>query len=262
MTENCYYVYYHRRLTDGSIFYVGKGKGRRSKITHKRNKFWQAVANKHGFYVDELCSELSESDAFSLEISEISRLKGSGVRLTNITDGGEGGSGAPGYWKGKRRPKETVEKMRKALTGRKVDPEIYRKRSEKMSGSGHPRYNAALIDFENIITGETLRLTLHDFCLKTGSQKSNAWSMVYGRLSSCNFWTVKGMRGKNPRLVNIFYRFYHCDFGEVVCTQSDLCRRHNLKMPNLSKVCNGQRKSCGGWKVIEAIHGPGITSSH
>ena len=85
-----FYVYVHRRQTDGKIFYVGKGNGRRAYVK-RRNPFWTSVANKHGYTVHIIENGLAEAEAFELEcflIAEIGR-----ENLCNLTDGGEGAAG-------------------------------------------------------------------------------------------------------------------------------------------------------------------------
>ena len=44
-----FYVYIHRKMDTGEIFYVGKGKGSRYKDSSSRNKHWKHIVNKHGF---------------------------------------------------------------------------------------------------------------------------------------------------------------------------------------------------------------------
>lgn len=91
MKTSGYYVYLHRKKTDGSVFYVGKGKKYRA-WSKRRTLHWKRVVNKHGLIVEIVKDGLSEEDAFGLEKKIISELK---VELINITDGGEGKSGLP-----------------------------------------------------------------------------------------------------------------------------------------------------------------------
>lgn len=91
--NNLFYVYVHRRSTDGTIFYVGKGKGRRSHSRAGRNQYWKNIAAKHGFDVEIISVGHTEGEAFTIEKKMIADLRAAGSRLSNITDGGEGASG-------------------------------------------------------------------------------------------------------------------------------------------------------------------------
>jgi hypothetical protein len=95
MEEVRYYAYIHCK-PDGVPFYVGKGKGSRCRLMSERNPHHQRVINKHGakniLFGTLNCS--SEATAFELEIGLIKCLKRANVRLTNMTAGGEGQSGA------------------------------------------------------------------------------------------------------------------------------------------------------------------------
>lgn len=90
--NNIFYVYVHRKLTNNHIFYVGKGCGYRSHDKTGRNDYWNKIINKHGFSVEIVLKNLTESQAFNLEI-ELIKFYGRD-RLCNLTDGGEGVSGA------------------------------------------------------------------------------------------------------------------------------------------------------------------------
>lgn len=139
-----YYAYVHCR-PDNSVFYVGKGSARRAKTLKsngKRNKYHQRVVSKYG--VNNIavgmieCS--SEAVAFELEIGLIKCLKRMGVKLTNMTEGGEGQSGVvqTKEWVKKRsekhigttRSEETKNKMRIKALGKKVSDETKKKLSE------------------------------------------------------------------------------------------------------------------------------------
>lgn len=85
--EKIFYVYLHKRPTDGSVFYVGKGKQRRAWITKSRNPHWLNVVNKHGGFDVEIIKEgLTEQEAFALEAETVAKY---GIEnLTNQTLGG------------------------------------------------------------------------------------------------------------------------------------------------------------------------------
>lgn len=91
-----FYVYIHRRLSDMTPFYVGKGRRNRAWDRNKsdyRNDHWVNTAKKHGVYVEIVCSNMNEDDAINLEISKIAELKSLGCKLVNQTNGGDGRSG-------------------------------------------------------------------------------------------------------------------------------------------------------------------------
>lgn len=87
------YVYIHRKRSDMSVFYVGKGTGNRAWRHVGRNKYWINTIKKHGFCVEVVQDNMSEEDAFLLEMWLIAKFRHEGVSLTNISDGGEGGGG-------------------------------------------------------------------------------------------------------------------------------------------------------------------------
>ena len=97
-----YYIYLHRKKSDNSIFYVGKGSGVRAWDLIKRNSLWQKVANKYGVVVEIYKKGLQEWYAYEIEkdlILQYGKIANKTGVLANITDGGDGaGSGCP-CWK-------------------------------------------------------------------------------------------------------------------------------------------------------------------
>jgi hypothetical protein len=87
-----FYVYIHRRLSDGRVFYVGKGHGNRRKQKTSRSEYWKNVANKHGFKSYIVKKYEIEQDAYEHEKRLIEFYRSKGIKLVNIEDGGRGGS--------------------------------------------------------------------------------------------------------------------------------------------------------------------------
>ena len=129
---NKYYTYIHTKI-DGTPFYVGKGVGNRIFDKCSRNPYWENIVNKHGLNAEILAYWDSEQEAFSHEKLIISCFKDMGLKLANMSDGGEGNSGnvwseeskkkasdsAKGNkaWLGKKHSTETIEKMRLSHKG-------------------------------------------------------------------------------------------------------------------------------------------------
>lgn len=89
---NQYYVYIYKVDDTDEIFYVGKGKGKRS-TSGRRNKFCEDMKNTHNWSVEIIADHLTEEDAFTLEALKIKEYKTKGYRITNQTNGGDGISG-------------------------------------------------------------------------------------------------------------------------------------------------------------------------
>lgn len=147
---NDYYVYLHSRLHTGEPFYIGKGKGARSKSAGGRNRYWNRITKKDGgFYVSLLANNIDEEFAMFLEVEAIDLFRRKNAALANMTDGGEGASGCipsdetrvklsassatkgrpawnrgqPAWNRGMKQPPELLEKLSKIRTGKKLTAE-------------------------------------------------------------------------------------------------------------------------------------------
>lgn len=88
-----FYVYIHKRKSDGLVFYVGKGCGKRAWYKRDKSDWWKNTASKHGLVVEIVKNNMPEHCAHLYERILIRGLRGMGLPLVNITDGGEGCSG-------------------------------------------------------------------------------------------------------------------------------------------------------------------------
>lgn len=91
MIDRCFYVYVHKRATDGSVFYIGKGKGARDKSRSGRSKHWRNIVQKNGYSIERIFQNLTEDEAYLLEIKAISEYRGKDERICNVANGGNGG---------------------------------------------------------------------------------------------------------------------------------------------------------------------------
>jgi hypothetical protein len=142
---NNFYVYVHRRLSDNRPFYVGKGKGNRAYKKSGRNLRWLRTVNKHGYTVEIVFDSLEETEAFQCEKDTIMEFKYFGYDLCNMTDGGEGASGAivsaetrakiSAAHLGKPKTPEAIEKTRLGSLGIKRTPEHNLKNSLARMGN-------------------------------------------------------------------------------------------------------------------------------
>ena len=88
------HIYEHIRPDTNAVFYVGKGTEKRMHSKHRRNAYWNNIVRKAGgFVVRTVVSHTDEELVFLAEQERIDQLKRLGVKLSNMTDGGEGPSG-------------------------------------------------------------------------------------------------------------------------------------------------------------------------
>jgi len=123
-----FYVYLHRRSTNGEVFYIGKGRGCRAWQIQGRSERWMATALKRGCIVEIIQSGMQEWWAFELELDLVALHQGR--KICNVSDGGDGASGY------KHRP-ESLEKMRMAQRGRKFSPERCAINARAQTGRKH-----------------------------------------------------------------------------------------------------------------------------
>lgn len=89
---NDFCVYLHRKATNGEIFYVGKGKGRRPYDLSVRNNLWKKIKDKYGVVVEIYAEGLQEWYAYELEnllITGYGKICNNTGILSNILDGHE-----------------------------------------------------------------------------------------------------------------------------------------------------------------------------
>lgn len=134
-----FYVYVHHRLDTGAPFYVGKGKGDRAYRHTSRNAHWKNIVSKVGEPVVRFLVEgVDEECSFLAEVEAIDVLKRRGVKLVNLTSGGDGATGL----RRKQSPEE-IERRRMANTGKKRTPEQCARIAAAKQGHGVGRVQSA-----------------------------------------------------------------------------------------------------------------------
>ena len=222
-----YYVYLHRRKSDGLVFYVGKGRNYRCKATNGRTKFWKNVANKHGWTHEILQGNLSEQEAFELEIDTIALMRLLLQPLVNLNDGGPG----LGNWhantelvkqmaqdrKSSERWKAGVEKMKRKLTGRTLSPE--HRSAISAATLGQPKT-------------EEFKLKLSEIKKNCPKAQAHIRSLVE--------------KQRDPSI----YTFYHKSGDTFQGTRKDFQTYSGVKLNKVSQLFQANpRKSVHGWSI-------------
>ena len=132
--SNEFYVYAWRMTETNEVFYIGKGKGKRVNNVSQRNDYFKRVYKKHDCNFVLIGDNLSEKDAFILEIEAIKIYRIIGEAKCNICNGGEGSSG-------RKCTEEIKEKIRKSNIGKNIgritSEETRKKISETSRGRIH-----------------------------------------------------------------------------------------------------------------------------
>lgn len=164
--ENRYYVYVHRKLITGDVFYVGKGCGSRAWNSQGRNKYWNNVSNKYGYYVEILEDCLPEQLSLEREIFYISEL-GSTSKLTNMTTGGD----SPVFKEDSRLKMSMSRKGKKFTEEHKQsmrDSYAKRDHTEARKMTSFKLRDKNIYTFQNIESLEYFTGTRHTLCEKYG----------------------------------------------------------------------------------------------
>jgi len=206
VNRKLYYVYMHRRASDGLPFYIGKCKGYRSNHKINRNQWWERVVAKHGYTIEFLHVNLSEEESKQLEIVEIKKHRDAGYPLVNLTNGGDGNHG----WipsqetrlkisasnTGKSPTQETRDKMSVAKLGTKHTQESkdkitaanLRRTDEENKANGFKRRDKETHGFINLNDGSFVVMPQIDIAEAFNLNRSKVCDIVHGRRLEHKGW--------------------------------------------------------------------------
>jgi len=191
-----HYLYRHIRKDLNQVFYVGVGtkpknytqherEYSRAFVTIKRSEFWKNIVNKTEYEV-EILLESNDYEFIKTKEKEFIKLYGRkdlGLgTLVNLTDGGDGNLGyIP--------TKETVERLRKANTGRLASKETKLKQSIARKGIKYSEerrdiQRACMLKGENHPGSRLLLSTQTGIFYDTIKSASKAYNIKSNHLSS------------------------------------------------------------------------------
>ena len=189
-----YYVYLHRRASNNTIFYVGKGSNKRAFSKQQRSSFWHNTANKYGFTVEIIKYFECESEAFSYEDILLKKLQGDGEKLVNLKDGGFGGVGF-------HHSPAAKQKISNALRNRVWRDETKDRISNSLKGSTFARKRKKKFPSNNrkkliCTTTNEIFSNTHEAANKLNLNFSNIASVCRGKRKSCGGLTFKYLESK------------------------------------------------------------------
>lgn len=232
-----YYVYAHRKASDGFVFYIGKGTGKRAWSSFQRNEKWKKTVEVNGFWVDMIRENMPQCCALSLESATIFA---TGKRyLCNIMNGGIGRNGwshseeARAKISAANKGKSITEKARLALRindGRPMSEEQKRKLSLRKKGIklGPP--------------SEETKRKISQSHMGLRPSKETLLKMSASKMGK--------KRGReNPTYDHKIREFYK-DNGDIfIGTRADFIDTFLLRPGCVSSIITGKQRSVKGWRL-------------
>lgn len=256
-------VYVHKKKTNGKVFYVGIGKGRRPYVSSSRNQHWKNIVAKHGFDAEIVFCGLSEPCAKTIEKILIAKI---GINnLCNITSGGEGTSG----WTPSAKTKRKISaSLRRAWECGKFDGSWCNHRKQRwskiMSGENNPMYGKKLSRETREKISKALSGEKHPSYGKklTEEQKGKISASLTGRKLSRDHKEAISIaqKGKKQSPETIakrtektenksVFEFVNNDGGHFRGTMRSFAATFGIDRSSVSKLTSGKSKSCKGWVV-------------
>lgn len=283
-----YYVYVHRKMTNGEIFYVGKGKETNGKMRALslagRTELWSRFARKYGVVCEIIMDNLTEEYALELErelIAFYGRISTCDGCLTNFMSIGNDNPGAVGLLN--PRADKTVRhfvniytfesfigcciefKQAKGFVIRPVVNGVHNSLNgwttmeilstididvlrNPKSGERNRLYDGTVYRFYNMVTDEELYCNRHEFEKLTGSR---ATDLIVNNVLFINDWCLYENRHKwySSRTDYTRYLFVHEDGRQYLTTRNNFKKETGVDTNPLFKgLCN--RWAIQGWRVI------------
>lgn len=235
---NNFYVYAHLRESDGSIFYIGKGRGRRAWQFYSRSCGWLDEKEKHGCLVKIVSDGMSEPCALTLERIGISK-----IGLENLSNLKAGARGSNSGWThseearrriseagiGRKKTPESIAKTRAAHLGVKRSPEVcarHREAARKRKKRGpHSEETRAKISASH-----------------KGLKPSPE---ALARMRSA----IRPRGKSSPSYDHTERTFVHADGRIFVGTRGEFKSISGMQDSCLSNLVSGKRKTVKGWTL-------------
>lgn len=187
-----YYVYVHRRPTDNSIFYIGKGKRSRVSSSNSRSRYWRNIVSKNGGFNYEIVRSFEdEMCALSYEKCLIHLLRNE--RLCNMTAGGEGFSGGSHSEETRKRIANTLRRVRSCVPKEILDKIVRTKRAsgvyERHSKAMKDKYKKHSERVKTAVATGSRQVTLTHKVHGTETMYPFEWKDKYGLHS----WGIKSV---------------------------------------------------------------------
>lgn len=260
------YVYRHIRLDKNEPFYIGIGSDddnyNRSRAKTDRNKYWKNITEKTNYDIEIISDDLTWEQACEKEkefIELYGRKHMNTGCLVNMTDGGEGCYGRiisnetrlkiSNSNKGKKIPKEIVEKIRLKLIGKKHSQETKSKIS--LASKGKPKSKEHIENFAKARKG-IINWFMIEQARKANTGKKHTEETIKKRIENRTKTNHTEEDIKKMRDIAIL----HGRGKKILCLNNNIIyssiasAERELNVKNIQKVLKGQISNTKGYKFI------------
>lgn len=246
-----YYVYEWYVTQTNEVFYVGKGCGSRYKTRKRENEYFMKFLNTHECASRIVRGNLTEQEAFDLEIELIAHYRSiPGNRLTNVQDGGDN----PPRLFGDKSPskrRDVREKIKRANTQRYIDnPNLRDGVSRRMKAFCHTEEGKKIISerskaiMSNQQTREKISKRVKEyFTDEVRAEVSERMKALYSTEDMRSFVTGAN-NGASRRVSQYLVDGTHVADFETLKQAQEMT---GVSFKSISKVVRGHNKTAGGY---------------
>lgn len=248
-SEKRYYVYVWYYKDTKEVFYVGKGTGKRYK-TRKRNNTFNEIVKNNDCDCKIIKNNLTEEQAFDLEIKTIANYRSKGINLINVLDGGCNPPSLSGIPKSEEAKAKYIASIKKFY---EEHPERREEASKKFKdflktekGKEFRRRSNLAKQNEEYRLKQSIKCknanNTPEYIAKQKEIVKQMWKSEEYRESHCGKNNHRAQKVKQFDLDGSFI----CEYETI--TQASINTGVNLS--KISAVCKGNRKTAGGyiWK--------------
>lgn len=245
-SEKRYYVYVWYYKDTEQVFYVGKGTGKRFR-TRKRNNAFNEIVENNDCDCKIIKNNLTEQQAFELEIETIASYRSKGIELINVLDGGCNPPSLSGIPKSEEWKRKCVASIKKFY---EEHPERREKASRDFKEFLQTEKGKEFRRRSNLAKqSKEYRLKQSIKCKKANNspeylkkQKEIAkkmWESEDYRKAHCGSNNHRSQRVKQFDLYGNFIKEYE------TITQASI--ETGVNISKISAVCKGKRNTSGGY---------------
>ena len=256
-SEKRYYVYVWYIKENGNVFYVGKGSGNRCKTrTRKDNPAFNKITKNFDCDFKIIKEDLTEKEAFDLEIDMIAYYRGLGSPLINILDGGFN----PPLLTGIPKSEEWKSKVRESHKFYfEKHPEVRKIRSEKLKKYLQTKEGKAFLEksLEKRRTEEfRLMQSKRSIAANNTYEYKEKQSKIVKKMWKSEEYIEKHSGANNWRAQAVRQYDLNGKFMKEYETITQAYVETGINFSKISAVARGKRKTAGGyiWKFVNDKH--------